>query len=215
MCAQRRILTDRSGSDRSDSYTRPVANTSRDDVLRTAAQLFALDGYSATSIGHIAEAAGLSKSAVLYHYSSKESLLEAVLAPTVDGLAAILSGFPQASPGSTKSEFVEPFIDFLLENRLEASIFINQGQSLHGIPVIDRANELIHQLGRSVASGFESADDRIRFGMALGGAAYILAAQENWSDPDETPVHADEIRAALIDTVTTLLTTTSTRIASN
>lgn len=189
-----------------------MPNTSADDLLRTARDLFAKDGYAATSIGHIAEAAGLSKSAVLYHYASKEALLEAVLAPAEAGLSAILTRFPEASSGDV-SDFVEPFIDFLLQHREEASIFINQGQSLHGTPVIDRANSLVQQLGQAVTSGFERVSDRVRFGMALGGAAYILAAQENWGDPQDPPVQNDEIRAALVDTVASLLTTTSTPVA--
>jgi AcrR family transcriptional regulator len=189
-----------------------VPNTSADDLLRTARDLFAVDGYAATSIGHIAEAAGLSKSAVLYHYASKEALLEAVLTPAEAGLAAILARFPEASNGDV-GYFVEPFIDFLLEHRQEASIFINQGQSLHGTPVIDRANSLVQQLGQAVTSGFENLSDRVRFGMALGGAAYILAAQENWGDPLDAPPQNDEIRAALVETVASLLTTTSTPVA--
>ncbi|BDI21739.1 TetR/AcrR family transcriptional regulator [Herbiconiux sp. L3-i23] len=190
-----------------------MANTSADDLLRTARELFAVDGYQATSIGHIAEAAGLSKSAVLYHYASKEALLDAVLAPAEAGLAAVLHRFPQASDGN-RAEFVEPFVDFLLAHRLEASIFINQGQSLHGIPVIDRANQLVQQLAHAVSSEFGSIADRVRFGVALGGAAYILAAQENWADPDDEPERDDEVRAALVDVVATLLTTTSTGIAA-
>lgn len=192
-----------------------MPNTSAEDVLRTACELFAIDGYAATSIGHIAEAAGLSKSAVLYHYASKELLLEAVLSPTISGLARVIELLPRASTGAGEAEFAEPFIDFLLEHRLEASIFINQGQSLHGIPVIDRANALVQKLGQAVTSGFERAQDRVRFGMALGGAAYILATKENWSDPAATPESDDEIRAALVEIVASLLTTTSTPIASN
>lgn len=190
-----------------------MANTSAEDLLRTARELFAVDGYQATSIGHIAEAAGLSKSAVLYHFASKEALLEAVLAPAEAGLLHVVHRFPQAS-GGDRSGFVEPFVDFLLTHRQEASIFINQGQSLHGIPVVDRANSLVQKLALAVSSGFDRTADRVRFGVALGGAAYILAAQENWAQPEGIPENDDEIRAALVDVVATLLTTTSAGLAA-
>ena len=194
-----------------------MPNTSAADVLRVARTLFAIDGYAGTSIGHIAEAAGLSKSAVLYHYASKEALLEAIITPAVDGLAEVVASFPRSGQSDPRSEFVEPFVDYLLSNRLEMSIFVNQGQSLRGLPVIDRANSLVQQLGDAVTLGLVRVDDRVRFGMALGGAAYTVVAAINWTD-NAMPVadlpESDEVRAALVDIVTGLLVASHATVAA-
>jgi AcrR family transcriptional regulator len=47
-------------------------------ALRAAARLFATAGFSETSTQHIADAAGINKSALFYHIGSKEDLLFAV-----------------------------------------------------------------------------------------------------------------------------------------
>jgi len=51
----------------------------RDDILRIAMGLFAQNGFDGTSIRDIADAAGLTKPALYYHFSDKEELYEHVL----------------------------------------------------------------------------------------------------------------------------------------
>ena len=173
------------------------------ELRSIALEQFASVGFAGASLQHIADAAGLSKSSVLYHYGSKEALLEAAIGPAIDRLEEILSAHPMRSAsGEHGAQFVEEFIDFLLAHRLEVHTFINQGQSLQGIPVIDRANSLVRQLGASMVDELPSTEDRIRFGVALGGAAYILVAGANFSDVE---LDEHEARAALVNVVTQLL----------
>jgi TetR/AcrR family transcriptional regulator len=53
-------------------------------VLDAAVRVFAEYGYFGASVGRIAEAAGLSKPNLLYHFRTKEALYAAVLARTLD-----------------------------------------------------------------------------------------------------------------------------------
>ena len=62
-----------------------------DELRRVALDQFSSAGYLATSLQNIADAAGVSKASVLYHFESKESLLDAALAPTVDALDVIVA----------------------------------------------------------------------------------------------------------------------------
>ena len=184
-----------------------ATNTSAADLRQVALNQFATVGFAGTSLAQIAEAAGLSKSSVLYHYASKEALLEAAVGPAVDRIERLVDEVParDATPDE-RDRFVEGFIDFLLECRLEVHTFINQWQSLGGMPVIDRANAAVERLARKVTDDLPSAARRVRFGVALGGAAYILAAGGNWG---HDPAPADEMRAALIDVVSELLAANS------
>lgn len=65
---------------------------SRDSLLRAATRQFAERGFSATSIDDVCRDAGVVKSAVYWHFESKEGLLAAVLEETatawIDGIVA-------------------------------------------------------------------------------------------------------------------------------
>jgi TetR/AcrR family transcriptional regulator len=172
-------------------------------LQRIALEQFAAVGFAGASLGSIAHAAGLAKSSVLYHYASKEALLTAAVQPAVDALAAVVDSYPDGGGREERELFVERFIDFLLDHRLALHLFINQGQSLHGVPALDRANALVQRFGDLVSARIPSTGDRIRFGVALGGAAYTLVAAANWSAGD-LPETA-EVRAALVDAVSALL----------
>jgi TetR/AcrR family transcriptional regulator len=179
------------------------------EILGAALEQFATAGFAGTSLQQIADAAGYSKSSILYHFTSKEALLEAAIGPAVDRLENVLGGLARLRESSEARElFVEEFIDFLLEYRLEVHTFINQGQSLVGIPGIDRANAVLGGLTSSFAAGLTTIEEKLRFGVALGGAAYELVASMNFGD-EEFP--HEERRSALITIVSELLAPIQTR----
>lgn len=180
------------------------------ELRATALEQFASVGFAGTSLQQIADAAGYSKSSVLYHFASKEALLDEVLTPAVDRLEAILERFLATEETAlSRSRFVNDFIDFILEFRLELHTFINQSQSLRGIPVIDRAGVLIVRLSDTLCHGDASTEDRIRFGIALGGAAYTLVAGMTFLGEEIAP--AEEIRPALLSVITDLLAPVTVR----
>lgn len=53
--------------------------TNADQILTAATRLFATYGYKGTSLQAISDEVGVTKQTLLYHYSSKEALREAVL----------------------------------------------------------------------------------------------------------------------------------------
>lgn len=61
-------------------------------IARTAARLFALRGYDATSVREIVEAAGVTKPTLYYHFGSKEGLAQALLTVPLDRLVATFRG---------------------------------------------------------------------------------------------------------------------------
>ena len=177
-------------------------STSAEELRSIALAEFASTGYGATSIQRIAELAGVSKSNVLYHYASKEMLLEAAVSPAITRIEEILDALKVArlSPAAREA-FLVQFVDFILEYRREVNIFINQGPSLTDVPVIDRANEVVQRLADFFATSTSSVEEKMRFGIALGGAAYMLCTQDSLGF--DTPI--DETRAALVTIMTELL----------
>jgi TetR/AcrR family transcriptional regulator len=180
--------------------------STHDDLRDIALTEFAYAGYAGTSLQRIAEIAGLSKSSVLYHYESKEALLLAAVGPALDRMEAILDAVGGVLDDTdARRTFIEAFVDLLLEQRLAVHMFINQGQSLEDVPVIDRANELVMRLSTFFATSVSSVEDHLRFGIALGGAAYVLSVKQDDPLAGENPETAAQVRAALVKILTELL----------
>jgi AcrR family transcriptional regulator len=179
--------------------------STHDDLRLVALAEFSAAGYIGTSLQRIAELAGLSKSSVLYHYASKEALLEAALAPAVDAVGVVL-GTMESTVRSTESRraFIADFVDCLLQYRLEIHIFINQSRALVDIPIIDRANAIIEGVAAYFFSEDFTLEQKMRFGIALGGAAYSLAAGAAFN-PSEVEASIADLRVALITVLTELL----------
>jgi AcrR family transcriptional regulator len=185
----------------------PIARPQTDvaaELRSIALAMFAEHGYTGTSLQQIADAAGYSKSSVLYHFRSKEGLFEEALAPSVAELEEFLDSIVEkATSGDSRAQFTADFVDLLLDHRLAAHIIINQGQTLSDIPTVDRARGLIDRIGESFMSGLPTTKQRIRLGVALAGAAYVMVA----SRPSAAEIDdIDEVREALIDVVGELIT---------
>ena len=183
--------------------------STREELRLIALTEFSNSGYIGTSLQRIAEIAGVSKSSVLYHFSSKEALLDEGLAPAIERMQGILDrtkGVPFSV--ERRDAFIVEFVDFLLESRLEVNLFLNHGQSLEDVPVIDRANALVGRLADYFSSATTSTEGVMRFGMALGGAAFILSSRNKFGEDVSTSIAeppVDEVRAALVVIVTELL----------
>ena len=178
--------------------------SSHEELRAIALTEFARAGYGATSLQRIAELAGLSKSSVLYHFASKEALLDAAISPALVRFESMV-GKLETSDASTgdREEFISDFVDLLLEHTLEVHMFINQGPSLEDVPVFEKANALAIRVGAYFASTTHTTLEQMRFGVALGGAAYVMASRQQYQ-LDLLPSN-DETRAALITIVTELL----------
>jgi AcrR family transcriptional regulator len=61
-------------------------------VARVAARLFAANGFDATPVRAIVEAAGVTKPTLYYHFGSKEGLAQALLTVPLTGLLETLRG---------------------------------------------------------------------------------------------------------------------------
>lgn len=148
------------------------------ELRSIALREFATAGYGATSLHRIAELAGLSKASVLYHFDSKDALLEAAVTPAIDKMNSILDELASRPVTRKRRDaFVTQFIDFLFEHRLEVHLFINQGPSLIEVPVIRKGMALVQRFADHFGKSARTQEDQMRFGVALGGAAYLLVTE--------------------------------------
>jgi AcrR family transcriptional regulator len=80
----------------------PVEGGSRRLILDTAARLLRSGGYHQTTLREIAEAVGIRKASLYYHFASKEEIVEAVVNDGVrfvhEAVVAALAGHAEATP---------------------------------------------------------------------------------------------------------------------
>lgn len=75
--------TERRGRPRLVASRRP-GRSARDEILDAAAELFTTVGYAATSTRRIAGAVGIRQASLYHHFATKDDILDALLAGTVD-----------------------------------------------------------------------------------------------------------------------------------
>ncbi len=128
--------TDRANPANRTSPTRP-ANPAKDqgerrsELLRIAADVFAEQGYKATTVRKIADAAGMLAGSLYYHFDSKESMLEEILRTFLtelwDGYEAVLAA-PLGPRETLEALVTESFREI---DRHRAAVAIYQKESRH------------------------------------------------------------------------------------
>jgi TetR/AcrR family transcriptional regulator len=131
-------------------------------ILDAANRLFAERGYDGTSLQVIAEAVGIRKPSLLYHYASKAVLRDAVLARLMDHWAEVL---PQILSAATTGErrfeaLVGEVIAFFDADPSRARLLYRE--------ILDRPQELSLQLGGFLAPWITLLADYIRRGQIDG-----------------------------------------------
>jgi AcrR family transcriptional regulator len=99
----------------------------RAQILNHATRLFAEQGYDGTSVQEIAEAVGIRKPSLLYHFKSKDALRENVLAEMLAHWNAVLPGL--LLKASTEERFdatMEALSEFFIEDPDRARLFLRE-----------------------------------------------------------------------------------------
>ena len=92
----------------------------------------------------------------------------------IDRLGEILDA-ASGLAGENRLRFLDAIVDVLLEHRLAVSIFVTQSAALQDVPIVERANAFIERIAAFFQANVDSPEEKMRFGIALGGTAYLLA----------------------------------------
>jgi AcrR family transcriptional regulator len=99
----------------------------RAQILTQATRLFAEQGYDGTSVQQIADAVGIRKPSLLYHFKSKDELRENVLAEMLAHWNAVLPSL--LLKASTEERFdatMEALSEFFIEDPARARLFLRE-----------------------------------------------------------------------------------------
>ncbi|KRD20686.1 TetR family transcriptional regulator [Mycobacterium sp. Root265] len=94
----------------------------REQIVAGAIETIATKGYTQASLAKIAEHVGIAKSVVLYHFTSKTDIIEAVVAAVFGQAAAIIA--PAVAAESTARDklaaYIRANVQFIQDSRLAA-----------------------------------------------------------------------------------------------
>ncbi|MFJ3973761.1 TetR/AcrR family transcriptional regulator [Streptomyces sp. NPDC090021] len=108
----------------------------RRELLDTAAEVFAAQGYNATTVRKIADAAGMLAGSLYYHFDSKESMLDEILSAFLtelwDGYDAVLAA--GLGPRETIEALVTESFREIDRHRAAVAIYQKEARTLSAQP---------------------------------------------------------------------------------
>ena len=98
----------------------------RDQIVSGAMRVIAGGGYPQASVGKIADHIGVAKSVVLYHFKTKNDIIEAVLAAVFGAAAAqmVPAIAAAASPTERLAAYIRSNVAFLEGNPVAATAML-------------------------------------------------------------------------------------------
>ncbi|MER5734186.1 TetR/AcrR family transcriptional regulator [Streptomyces sp. NPDC002262] len=144
----------------------------RRELLDTAAEVFAAQGYNATTVRKIADAAGMLAGSLYYHFDSKESMLDEILSSFLtelwEGYDAVLAA--DLGPRETIEALVTESFREIDRHRAAVAIYQKESRHLTDLPRFHYLAESqrrfekawLGTLERGVAEGAFRADLDVR-----------------------------------------------------
>jgi AcrR family transcriptional regulator len=126
----------------------------RAQILTHATRLFAEQGYDGTSVQQIADAVGIRKPSLLYHFKSKDELRKQVLSEMLAHWNAVLPGL--LLKASTEERFdatMEALTEFFIVDPERARLFLRE--------TLDRPEQMQAMLGAFVQPWVELLGDQL------------------------------------------------------
>jgi AcrR family transcriptional regulator len=188
-------------SPRTEQQFEEIRDIRRKEIMETAMELFAVEGFDKTSISKIAQKADISKGLLYNYFSSKEELIKTIIFNGLDSLTGYFD--PNHDGVLTRKElkyFIEEFFTAVQKNehywRLYFSLFFQP----HVLKLVEkRLIVMIHTYMNMLIRYFEAKGsddpetDAIMLGAVLDGIGFHFMA-------NTATFPVEKIKKKLIDT---------------
>ena len=158
--------------------TREEAEETRQLLLKTALRLFSEEGLQKTTLAQVAEAAGVTRGAIYWHFRDKADMLEAlwenIAAPLQTQYQKIMQS-PEANPLDVLQQVAEAMLKLVAsDNRTQQMVRIAR-QALSDPLLSEKSRELCRQDLEDLMPVLERArhDGLIRKDLTAEGAALV------------------------------------------
>jgi AcrR family transcriptional regulator len=176
-------------------------SSTRDEILASAARLFAAAGYKGTSLHDIAVDVGCSKAALLYHFDSKAAILTQLCAPAIAELELLHDRLQTLERAAARVAAIEGFVDLSMRYRKEIQIIYGDLPGLLQQPALQRVHLMTQTVCEILAGPSGSPGSVIAAKLVLAGIPAIAFG----IDLEAHDYSDEELRAALIEAATRAL----------
>lgn len=169
----------------------PDNDSSRDRILLEATRLFGQNGYAATSVREVVEAAGVTKPTLYYYFENKEGLFREAVQAQIHGLRMLIDHVI-GSPGTNQercAKFLEAYVGGGQAHRAQVRLMVLAHQATErGQPRVALEQQFAAEASR-LGKLFEGlADPEIAVRMLVGTANDLLfGALEGVTPPADYP----------------------------
>jgi AcrR family transcriptional regulator len=148
----------------------------RERMIRCALALFTEYGYDGASIGMIASNLGVAKSAVSYHFRTKEDLLDAVVAPALSDLDAYFEKFGNGPlKPARRREAITQWVRLMVKHRALLGFLAKEGDRERPEPGLSRWPSMSNQVTQIFGGDQPELSERVYLAAAIRGLALAPA----------------------------------------
>ena len=169
-------------------------------ILETAARSFRHEGFEGTTLAGVAEQLGITRSAVLHHFTSKAALLEEVVRPFFEQLDGIFQLRQEGGPftGAARRKVVSDLVDVCSDHR-DVLVLLNRDARVHQhLPADLQLADRVMRWVEVTQTDFVSQPQAVARALgAVGAVARPLAAPDELVDTDDPATRAMLVQTAL------------------
>ncbi len=176
----------------------------RAKILGEAIRLFAHHGYGSTSMREVAEASGVTKPTLYYHFGSKEGLFRAIIEGRIEAFAAMVRATVTGDDPVVErlEQFLEAYLLGALEDidtlRFMLTCSLPNPETPPNCRVIGRHLQNLEPLAELIREGIEAGELRSDLDVMGAVAALVGAANLHLATALEgAQVHRDTISTIL------------------
>ncbi|GGQ81567.1 TetR/AcrR family transcriptional regulator [Couchioplanes azureus] len=166
-----------------------VRVSTREEILRVAAERFAHFGYKGTSLQDIAAGVGCSKATLLYHFASKDAILAELVEAAARELGELVASLEPLGDTAAQAAAIDGFVDLVLRHRREATLIYGGIPQFLQEPAFAGLLPLTDALCAAFAARSTDPGACVAAEVVLSGIVTVVVDEER--DPTE-------LRAALV-----------------
>ena len=181
-----------------------MTSDTRQRILDVASELFATQGYDATSLREIADRMGFTKAALYYHFKSKDEILKALVEPAYELVSELIERLETATGLEDWADALTDVIAWFYDNLAFFRLFDRNRHSVELLSEFFSTQEHL-QMHQRVAAAAHAAASSVQEEIRMIAALGAVTGFDDWAPTLLAASPPEMLRAELTATVRDIL----------